>query len=77
MCLHPLCEAFWLTEDGHPPAVSLKYHPYFLNLQLFNSASGIVDLHLALPKEAVNGVTTGYAFSRGWHCESCGRVSTR
>jgi hypothetical protein len=77
MCLRPKCEAFWTTKDGNPPTKELEYNPRFLALQLHLPPPKIGDLYPHKPQETDNGTATDYAFSRGWHCRLCGRVSSR
>ena len=79
MCLTPECPAFWTMRDGEPPGNLLKYAAEFLELQPKQSLP--VNLPELFPKppptEAWDDVTTAYAFSKGWHCRRCGRLSSR
>ncbi|KAJ7911217.1 hypothetical protein B0H13DRAFT_2482869, partial [Mycena leptocephala] len=79
-CLHPTCSFFWTMPSGGSLPSQLDYNPKFL---------AVIDprpLPMSyqdqfLPKPPVlapkDGITTSYAYSRGWHCRKCGRLSCR
>ncbi|KAJ7352130.1 hypothetical protein DFH08DRAFT_858004 [Mycena albidolilacea] len=80
-CLHPACHLFWMipsTSDFLPS--ELDYNPDFLTVidprPIPPSFRGELLPRLLDPAPA-NGVTTSYAYSRGWHCRKCGRLSCR
>ncbi|KAF8556398.1 hypothetical protein OG21DRAFT_1483158 [Imleria badia] len=74
MCLNPACDLFW-SVNGEDPK-QLDYREEFLNLlpQKFERLPNIIPASVI---EAPGGVATTYAFSRGWHCTNCGRLSCR
>ncbi|KAJ7231418.1 hypothetical protein B0H12DRAFT_210099 [Mycena haematopus] len=80
-CLTPKCRLFWrMPSSGDFLPSELEYNPQFLSVidprPLPFSFRGML-----LPKPPVpaprNGITTSYAYSRGWHCRKCGRLSCR
>lgn len=79
MCLTPECAAFWTMKHGKPPGDVLDYTANFLKLKPAQSLPA--NLPELFPKppptEAWDDVTTAYAFSKGWHCRQCGRLSSR
>jgi hypothetical protein len=79
MCLTPECAAFWTKKHGGPPGDVLDYTPNFLELKPKQSLPA--NLPKLLPKppptEAWDDITTAYAFSKGWLCLRCGRLSSR
>jgi hypothetical protein len=79
MCLTPECVAFWTMKHGGPPGGVLDYAANFLELIPIQSLP--TNLPELFPKppptEAWDHITTAYAFSKGWHCPQCGRLSSR
>jgi hypothetical protein len=56
----------------------LEYTENFLKLQPMPAlATGGGKLQPTFPVMPANNVTTNYAFTRGWHCSKCGRLSSR
>ncbi|KAJ7852814.1 hypothetical protein B0H14DRAFT_3450607 [Mycena olivaceomarginata] len=80
-CLHPACHLFWMipsTNDFLPS--ELGYNPDFLTVidpRPIPSSFRDELLPRLLDPAPANGVTTSYAYSRGWHCRKCGRLSCR
>ena len=74
MCLNPRCNVFW-SINGEDPK-QLDYREEFLMLlpQKFERLPNITPVKVI---ETPGGVTTTYAFSKGWHCTNCGRLSCR
>ncbi|EAU91450.2 hypothetical protein CC1G_01939 [Coprinopsis cinerea okayama7 len=78
-CLNSKCTMFWRSPDtaNYLPE-ELEYHPEFLRLR-----DGCVlpmghqSLKPSLVAERADGVTTSTAFTRGFHCSKCGRLSCR
>lgn len=77
-CLNPECSQFWHGTNGISLGEELEYNPEFLRLAHVDS--------LAIPTEKLEpeppilssrGPTTDYAYTRGWHCNKCGRLSCR
>jgi len=79
MCLTPECAAFWTLEHGGPPRGVLDYTSNFLELKPTQALpSNLPELFLKPPPtEAWDHITTAYAFTKGWHCRQCGRLSSR
>lgn len=78
MCVNPVCAEFWKIRDKDATLLDLKYTESFLELQPTPSLAGLdQDLRPRLPKAPSDGITTTYAFTKGWHCRRCGRLSTR
>lgn len=73
MCLNPGCSVFWILEGSQPQ--ELDYSEDFLRLlpQKFEK------LPCVAPRTAVQtpGRATSYNFNHGWHCNQCGRLSSR
>ncbi|KAJ6590248.1 hypothetical protein B0H10DRAFT_806878 [Mycena sp. CBHHK59/15] len=80
MCLNPQCTLFWIPPSGSSLPAQLEYNSEFLKL-IDNRPLPINYRGTLEPKPPVltpeNGVTTTYAYSRGWHCRRCGRLSCR
>ncbi|KAJ7181183.1 hypothetical protein C8R46DRAFT_598816 [Mycena filopes] len=78
-CLNPRCRVFWTASGVLLPA-KLDYNPDFLSVIDFRPLP-VSHRDTLLPKPPVltptDGVTTTYAYSRGWHCRKCGRLSCR
>ena len=74
MCLNPLCDVFWTINDEEPK--QLDYREEFLNLlpQKFERLPNITPARVV---ETQGGVTTTFAFTKGWHCIKCGRLTCR
>ncbi|KAG1776986.1 hypothetical protein EV702DRAFT_1104717 [Suillus placidus] len=74
MCLNPSCTSFWSL--GGRELEQLDYDTAFLRpiAMLFTS---LPELRPAKLIETMDSITTSYAFSKGWHCEKCGRLSSR
>ncbi|KDR75145.1 hypothetical protein GALMADRAFT_122759 [Galerina marginata CBS 339.88] len=78
-CLNPDCHSFWRIPDGNYLPIHLEYHHNFLQLPPSRSIpAGFGDLAPASPLSFLPGDSiTNYAFTRGFHCQSCGRLSCR
>ncbi|KAG9316630.1 hypothetical protein JVU11DRAFT_2684 [Chiua virens] len=74
MCLNPRCNMFWSINGVGPE--QLDYREEFLQL-LPHKFERLPEISPAKMVEAQDGVTTTYAFSKGWHCTNCGRLSCR
>ncbi|KAF8145469.1 hypothetical protein K438DRAFT_1871990 [Mycena galopus ATCC 62051] len=80
-CLHPTCRLFWRMPSGDEfLPIDLDYNPEFLTVidhrPLPFSFRGALAPKPPVPTPK-DGVTTSYAYSRGWHCRKCGRLSCR
>ncbi|KAJ6582334.1 hypothetical protein B0H19DRAFT_1118091 [Mycena capillaripes] len=79
-CLHPPCPLFWTMPSGGSLPFKLDYNPNFLAV-IDSRPLPISYQDQLLPKPPVlapkDGITTSYAYSRGWHCRKCGRLSCR
>ncbi|KAJ7034402.1 hypothetical protein C8F04DRAFT_573004 [Mycena alexandri] len=78
-CLNPGCHFFWMTHGALLPS-QLNYNPEFLSVidprpLPFSYRGTLLPTKLVLNPS--DGVTTTYAYSRGWHCRKCGRLSCR
>lgn len=77
MCLHPRCTGFFTLHTGLATTQKLEYAEGFLELNTLPN----VYLPALAPVQpfstAGNGVATTPLFYRGWHCKSCGRLSSR
>ncbi|KXN90984.1 hypothetical protein AN958_03051 [Leucoagaricus sp. SymC.cos] len=77
-CLNSECPCFWLDVGGTPLGDELEYNPRFLELAPADSLAIPVDtLEPEWPLSRSEGRTTDYAYTRGWHCKKCGRLSCR
>ncbi|KAF8894103.1 hypothetical protein BD779DRAFT_1783639 [Infundibulicybe gibba] len=78
-CLNPACIRFWLQTDGEPLPLQLDYNTEFLRLlPPMSLPPGFAELCPSSPPTTSEaGATTDYIFSRGWHCNKCGRLSCR
>ncbi|KAJ7752927.1 hypothetical protein B0H16DRAFT_1545390 [Mycena metata] len=78
-CLNHGCNFFWMSGHALLPS-QLDYNPKFLSVidsrPLPFSYQGTL-LPMQLVPNPKDGVTTSYAYSRGWHCRKCGRLSCR
>lgn len=74
MCLNPSCTSFWSL--GGRELEQLDYDPAFLR-PIATVFSSLPELRPAKLIETMDSITTSYAFSKGWHCEKCGRLSSR
>ncbi|KAG8213942.1 hypothetical protein J3R82DRAFT_10688 [Butyriboletus roseoflavus] len=74
MCLNPHCNMFW-SINGEDPK-QLDHREEFLSLlpQKFERLPNLTPTRVV---KTSGGVTTTYAFSKGWHCTDCGRLSCR
>ncbi|KAF7375346.1 2OG-FeII-Oxy-2 domain-containing protein [Mycena sanguinolenta] len=80
-CLIPTCQSFWrMVPSGESLPSEVDYNPEFLAV-IDHRPLPIAFRGALLPKPPVpapkDGVTTSYAYSRGWHCRICGRLSCR
>ncbi|KAK6996677.1 2OG-FeII-Oxy-2 domain-containing protein [Favolaschia claudopus] len=79
-CLNPTCHVFWMISHNKYLPVKLDYNPDFLSL-IDPRPLPISFCGTLLPKAPNpaprNGITTSYAYSRGWHCRKCGRLACR
>lgn len=79
VCLNSSCANFWLLEEGDTPPDSLSYSTSFLALVPF-APQELVDIRPSPPPNILSqriDVTTSRHFCKGWHCRSCGRLSSR
>jgi len=77
MCLNPCCGTFWALKHGGSPTV-FDYSESFLQLiSPTHPNISLASLKPPLISEAPDGVATGLPFSKGWHCEGCGRLACR
>ncbi|KAK7472602.1 hypothetical protein VKT23_000715 [Stygiomarasmius scandens] len=78
-CLHSSCPQFWILPTGAELPSSLEYHEPFLKLRSTISLDDeLKDIRPLLPlTNPSNKVTTVHTFSKGWHCNICGRLSCR
>ncbi|KAG1746118.1 hypothetical protein EDB19DRAFT_1690476 [Suillus lakei] len=74
MCLNPSCTSFWSL--GGQELEQLDYDSTFLR-PIAMAFSNLPELRPAKLIETIDSITTSYAFSKGWHCEKCGRLSSR
>ncbi|KAG1746285.1 hypothetical protein EDD22DRAFT_918224 [Suillus occidentalis] len=65
MCLNPSCTSFW--------SLGGREH-FYAQLQLVFPS--LPELRPAKLIGTMDSITTSYAFSKGWHCKKCGRLST-
>ncbi|KZP05944.1 hypothetical protein FIBSPDRAFT_765177 [Athelia psychrophila] len=79
MCLSAKCEAFWKMTDGSCPPLQLDYAPSFLELAPPDGfPQSLPPICPATPQESGSDeITTSFAFTKGWHCTRCGRLSSR
>lgn len=79
LCLHPDCSGFWKDIKGNFPPDNLEYDLDFL--KLMTSLPLPADFGKLKPdpppRLSTEGTVTTYAFTRGFHCNSCGRLSCR
>ncbi|KAJ6468227.1 hypothetical protein C8R45DRAFT_837821, partial [Mycena sanguinolenta] len=81
VCLNPTCRSFWrMLRTGENLPSEVDYNPEFLSV-IDHRPLPISFRGALLPKPPdpapKDGVTTSYAYSRGWHCRKCGRLSCR
>lgn len=77
-CLNPDCPRFWQDVNSQPLGDDLQYNSQFLQLAPANTlAVPAENLQPASPLLTSYGLTTDYAYTRGWHCKNCGRLSCR
>lgn len=74
MCLNPSCTSFW--SIGGRELEQLDYNASFLR-PIKTVFTNLPELRPAKLIETMDSITTSYAFSKGWHCEKCGRLSSR
>ncbi|KAG1812407.1 uncharacterized protein BJ212DRAFT_1276580 [Suillus subaureus] len=74
MCLNPSCTSFWSL--GGRELEQLDYDTAFLR-PIAMVFTNLPELRPAKLIEPMDSITTSYAFSKGWHCEKCGRLSSR
>ncbi|KAG7098842.1 hypothetical protein E1B28_000745 [Marasmius oreades] len=78
-CLNATCVAFW-THAGTSPPEECVYNTQFLQLLPFpnNLREELKDIRPSEPMTAPrDGITTIKSFTRGFHCQNCGRLSCR
>lgn len=79
VCLHPDCSRFWRDIKGNFLPDNLEYDFGFLKLMI--SLPIPPDFGKLKPESpsrlSTNGIVTSYAFTRGFHCDSCGRLTCR
>ncbi|KAG1865826.1 hypothetical protein DFJ58DRAFT_863465, partial [Suillus subalutaceus] len=76
MCLNPSCTSFWSLGGRELEQQQLDYDTTFLR-PIAMVFTNLPELRPAKLIETMDSVTTSYAFSKGWHCEKCGRLSSR
>jgi hypothetical protein len=74
LCLNPSCSSFWSLGGREPD--QLDYDTAFLR-PVAAEFRGLPDLRPGKLVQTIDSITTSYAFSKGWHCEKCGRLSSR
>ncbi|KAG2043695.1 hypothetical protein BDR03DRAFT_851560 [Suillus americanus] len=74
MCLNPSCTSFWSL--GGRELEQLDYDTAFLR-PIAMVFTNLPELRPAKLIETMDSITTSYAFSKGWHCKKCGRLSIR
>lgn len=74
MCLNPSCTSFWSLGGQEPE--QLVYDTAFLR-PIATVFKNLPELRPVKLIETTDSITTSYAFSKGWHCEKCGRLSSR
>ena len=79
VCLTPNCSMFWRNPEGKEFLPNtLQYNSRFLALTSQHPLShGLRLLPPPAITRAMNGISTGYAFTRGIHCTNCGRLTCR
>ncbi|KAF8160743.1 hypothetical protein B0H34DRAFT_697920 [Crassisporium funariophilum] len=80
VCLRPKCSNFWREPIRRQLLTGeLDYYPDFLKLLPSTAIPpGFGKLEPSLPMSVpADGVVTSYAFTRGWRCDRCGRLSCR
>ncbi|KAF9464938.1 hypothetical protein BDZ94DRAFT_1189835 [Collybia nuda] len=78
ICLNRMCTRFWVTLNGTAPTPLLDYNTNFLHLSCsFVLPTSLADIRPLSPTPSANDITTTHAFTRGWHCRNCGRLSCR
>lgn len=78
VCLNRTCTNFWVGTNGTAPSLPLEYNVDFLRLsRSFLLPTSLADVRPEPPILPIHGITTTYAFTRGWHCRICGRLSCR
>ncbi|XP_006460754.1 hypothetical protein AGABI2DRAFT_117682 [Agaricus bisporus var. bisporus H97] len=77
-CLNPDCPRFWLDMNDRLLSDELEYNSRFTQLAPASAlAIPAEKLEPCLPGPTSPGLTTDYAYTRGWHCKDCGRLSCR
>ena len=78
MCLKSGCGAFYQLSDGSAPPKQLVYSEAFLAPVAFHEER-MEQLSPSLPglNLPTDGITTSRHFTKGWHCQKCGRLSSR
>ncbi|RDB24732.1 hypothetical protein Hypma_007651 [Hypsizygus marmoreus] len=79
-CLNATCDRFWITHGGYflPNSPHLRYNEQFTRLStLYRLPHNLRDLRPNPPESTPDTVNTTYAYTRGWHCRKCGRLSCR
>lgn len=77
-CLNPDCPRFWLDMNDRLLSDELEYNFRFTQLAPASAlAIPAEKLEPCLPGPTSPGLTTDYAYTRGWHCKDCGRLSCR
>ena len=80
LCLRPDCFGFWKDIKGSIAPDNLEYDSDFLKLMTSESLPVPLDfgkLKPDPPRLSTDGTVTSFAFTRGFHCTSCGRLSCR
>ncbi|KAJ6553490.1 hypothetical protein DFH09DRAFT_988081 [Mycena vulgaris] len=79
-CTNSACASFWQTDSGMLLPPDLDYDRNFLQLREPPQFPAGFNAQLipARPNlSPANGMTTSFRYTRGWHCNDCGRVSCR
>lgn len=77
-CLNAACSLFWTTSDGSLLQGELRYDSRFLQRRSpYTLPANLQDIRPSQPRPHFDSNHTTYAFTRGWHCRDCGRLSCR
>ncbi|KAJ7932054.1 hypothetical protein B0H13DRAFT_1956449 [Mycena leptocephala] len=78
VCLKPQCSKFWVAPYGRLSG-RLDYMPHLLSLREPPKFPDGFDSRLVPERRipSADEFTTSFLHSRGWHCQKCGRVSSR
>ncbi|KAI0066145.1 hypothetical protein BV25DRAFT_1797181 [Artomyces pyxidatus] len=77
MCLNPKCAEFFKVNGEERVLDNLTYASEFLALQPRNIPEVRQSARPPPPPQSNHGIVTTKRFSRGLHCQECGRLSSR